>query len=649
MKKPKLSLGSGGLKGLFVQHVEKIVFGIALFLVVAFVFLGYRLDSNLGDKTPDKLQNLATNAVSNIEQQSAENLRKDRVPREGRGGQYFTRVDQDDPPDPQSYAIKPWAPPMARPGSKREDPAVFAPVKLETTALVGPLCIRAEGGEKSLLADLRTRPHPRRRSDSRSSRGKRAGAVPVAAEAAAAVATPMPAKAINRVACSAAWAAVGRTAAADSSAVATLTRAAVAIPAPDARKRAMGPAVPNVPIRKTKSVGIVPWARRFPASGGMGAMGGAGGSMMPGSGGGLMPVVGLAGSGGGLMPGSGGGTRPAADDDDESGMAAGQPLSQSAAVIAVKALVPYRKQADEYKRVLGEAIGFDPLRDTPRIIFFQAQRADVTDDPAKELQEADWQLVMTPKMAETNAVDGRWHGVMQEIADMMYVDSNVTMPAPPMMLRCMESAMLHSEVPRSKIVPTMEKPAGDERKEERRYEKRRQGWFGSAGRQSAGRWFPERWCTERLSRCRWQHDAGCRQHDARFRWQHDAGRGQHDAGRGSMMPGSGGSMMPGAGSMMPGAGGSMMPGSGGGMMPGSGGSMMPGMGGMMPGAGGYPGSYSGTVEVAQYKLIRFFDMNVEPGKVYRYRVRVFLEDPNNPNTDPRMGSSSCRRPDVRCR
>ena len=44
-----------------------------------------------------------------------------------------------------------------------------------------------------------------------------------------------------------------------------------------------------------------------------------------------------------------------------------------------------------------------------------------------------------------------------------------------------------------------------------------------------------------------------------------------------------------------------------------------------------------TTEVTQYKLIRFFDMDVQPGKSYRYRVRVFLEDPNNPNMDPTNG------------
>jgi len=51
---------------------------------------------------------------------------------------------------------------------------------------------------------------------------------------------------------------------------------------------------------------------------------------------------------------------------------------------------------------------------------------------------------------------------------------------------------------------------------------------------------------------------------------------------------------------------------------------------------GYGGSYA-AAELVQYKLIRFCDTDVEPGKVYRYRVRVFLEDPNNPNTDQLNG------------
>ncbi len=123
---------------------------------------------------------------------------------------------------------------------------------------------------------------------------------------------------------------------------------------------------------------------------------------------GMMPGSGRTGAGPSEEGGPGGAVaakgRPAAAVPHGMGGLAtmtGQPIARSAHVIAVKAVVPYRKQADEYKRVLGEAISYDPMRDQPRIIFFQAQRADVTDNPAKELQESDWQLVMTPKTAQT--------------------------------------------------------------------------------------------------------------------------------------------------------------------------------------------------------------------------------------------------------
>jgi hypothetical protein len=114
----------------------------------------------------------------------------------------------------------------------------------------------------------------------------------------------------------------------------------------------------------------------------------------------------------------------------------------------------------------------------------------------------------------------------------------------------------------------------------------------------------------------------------------DSAYGMSDGGMGmaGMMPGMG---MPGMG--MPGMG---MPGMG---MPGMG---MPGMG--MPGEegmtgygnyGGYSaygsemGMMGGPLEPGpqvDYLLIRFFDFGVEPGKRYRYKVQVIIEDPNHP-------------------
>jgi hypothetical protein len=44
-----------------------------------------------------------------------------------------------------------------------------------------------------------------------------------------------------------------------------------------------------------------------------------------------------------------------------------------------------------------------------------------------------------------------------------------------------------------------------------------------------------------------------------------------------------------------------------------------------------------ATEPVQYKMIRFCDMTAERGKVYRYRIKLYVEDPNNPNVDPTRG------------
>ena len=99
MKKPKMSLGPDGIKGLFVQHIEKMVFGVAILLVLVFVVLGIRLKSPLDGKSPSKLRDMATSAVSHIERPSADAVREERTPRGGKGGRYDTRlVDLAPPP-----------------------------------------------------------------------------------------------------------------------------------------------------------------------------------------------------------------------------------------------------------------------------------------------------------------------------------------------------------------------------------------------------------------------------------------------------------------------------------------------------------------------------------------------------------------------
>src|SRR5690606_12609102 len=41
------------------------------------------------------------------------------------------------------------------------------------------------------------------------------------------------------------------------------------------------------------------------------------------------------------------------------------------------------------------------------------------------------------------------------------------------------------------------------------------------------------------------------------------------------------------------------------------------------------GGYGNPMAGVDYKLVRFFDFDAQPGKIYRYRVRLFYRDPNN--------------------
>ncbi len=627
MKKPKMSLGPDGIKGLFVQHIEKIVFGFAILLVLVFVVMGFRLESKLSNKTPVKLKDLAANAVSHIERPTDDIVRKQRMPHDGKGGQYEARVADRGPRSPGIYETPiPWKPPAGNPGAKREDPEVFPPIHLETMAFTGALCVKNEDGEDNLIADLenapskerKRRPPKRRRSRGGGGGGSGSGSgmMPGGYGDDGGGSGMMPGGYGGEMGGSGGSGMMpgGYGEERGGSSRSGKSRR-------DRNKNKNKPKPPTAPARMYDASKVCGYRPAGVASsggtgmpggygmggGGMGG-GGMGGSGMGGSGSGSgmpgMPGMGM-GTGEGGMPGFGMGTGTGA-----AGGGKNAPLAKTQHVIAVKALVPYRKQADEFKRVLGSAVGFAPNRDTPRIIFFQAQRVDVTDDPTKEVADGDWKNIMNPKKAVKVAKDERWHGFMQEVADRAYVDPNVTMPAPPMMLRCMEEAMLHSEVPKGSAMPTMTaaKAKEDDKSEGTESDDSLPGGSALPG---GGGGFPGGGGGGYLG-----------------------GGGGYPGGSGApgMGMGMGGSGAPGMGMGGSGAPGMGMGGEGGyGMGMGMGGEGGYGMG------GGYGATMSTSAEPVQYKLIRFFDTEVKPGRVYRYRVRLFVEDPNNPNSDPKNG------------
>jgi len=279
--------------------------------------------------------------------------------------------------------------------------------------------------------------------------------------------------------------------------------------------------------------------------------------------------------------------------------------ARSFPVVAVKALVPFEKQWEEYERALASATGYSPMHDIPKYLLFVAERAEVSDDPNSPPQ---WKTVSNSRFAMEWALKN-YAGVPPEMADEAYLlPGTLTMPVPPVLLQPYDALALHSEIPRRKLGPHLA--------------------MGQSGAPEAAK--------------EGQEEPAAPQPSADF----SEGLPQIPA---AGAPGVGGyGMAPGMGSGMGYPGGDMTYGTDAGMyggapgMEGSGsaGGYYPGPSGGMPGGYGMPGAYGmpGVNQpVVKYKMIRFFDFTAEPGKSYQYRVRVMIEDPNRPqdrNSEP---------------
>jgi hypothetical protein len=301
------------------------------------------------------------------------------------------------------------------------------------------------------------------------------------------------------------------------------------------------------------------------------------------------------------------------------GAARGLIAPRSVGLVSVTALVPFERQWDEYERVLAEAMGYNPTVDVPNFLWFEAERAEVTEDEEAPLE---WRPVSSTRYT-WEFLTRRYAGVPTEVADPNYVRPNsLTMPIPPILQKPFQDLALHSEVPqfRTRRTTTGTKPRPElppDISPDEADELAEGGTLMPRGRPGAGG-----------------------------------------------MPGGTGMGMPGGMGMGPGGMGMGMPG---GMGMGTPGGM--GMGGDEYGSEMYGGEYGSDMyggdmygsdmygsegseygmdygggarvaarrPVVQYLMVRFFDHAAEVGKSYRYRVRVVLEDPNrpmNPQAEP---------------
>src|SRR5262245_7255731 len=141
MKKPKISLDSEKIQQFFLNHIEKILLGIVVLLMVMLVLRGLRLPHLNKDMTPDGLVSKSNSTRTYIDEpnrwKEVVSLKPERVV--DFNLQEKVR-DVRKPPEPLAYALPNS---LSRPDfpklSPREDPEMFAPINLVVRAVVGPL------------------------------------------------------------------------------------------------------------------------------------------------------------------------------------------------------------------------------------------------------------------------------------------------------------------------------------------------------------------------------------------------------------------------------------------------------------------------------------------------------------------------------
>jgi hypothetical protein len=287
----------------------------------------------------------------------------------------------------------------------------------------------------------------------------------------------------------------------------------------------------------------------------------------------------------------------------------------------IYALVPIQKQNRAYTEALGGAESFDPSSDFPNYYGYEVERVDVTNEPSAA--EIDWTKA-TKKLVKPDVVAKeaeKWSTETPELVDEMYVQQNLVFPLGPLLQKSWKRWATHPKIPLAMMGPAFEEPATNEDATKQKNldsldadpdaeDPSAGGYAGGAGYGGGG------------------------------------GYGRSPGGYGGGGRGGAGYGMPprgGAGYGMPPRGGGgygRSPagyGGGGGYGRGGAGYGAPrGGGGYGMSRGGYGGGgYGGgggfgeTQIQISHSLMRHFDFDVQPGRKYRYRVRLVLRDPNH--------------------
>lgn len=314
--------------------------------------------------------------------------------------------------------------------------------------------------------------------------------------------------------------------------------------------------------------------------------------------------------------------------------------------VVLTGLIEHRKQKEAYDTAFQEAAQWDPQRDYPDYVFYRVERAEV--DPRVETAELKWTPIHVMNML---ALQDLWLQPGVELVDPMYLPpprGSVTLAYPlgPLQNREWGPEVAHPpEIPISEGPVTAMAASGMPGMGGEMYGmmtgKKKATSAGKGGKAEVEE--SEEEAAKRIEaekKARAERRKKARQ---KLMQQPDEPDVFETPGAGMAGGMAGGMATPGPemygmGTTMPrrrmpgGMPGGAMPGSMPGAMPGMGSSTMyptmPGMRGARRRPGLEDEEATEEVQEVEHLLFRFFDFTVQPGKHYRYRVKLVLANPN---------------------
>jgi hypothetical protein len=490
-KKSKFNFGPNGLKGFFLDHVEKMVLVLMLFVVIGFVYFGSTVETWPKAKTPQALAENVTRASAHINEKTWEKVKATNEP-PSIVNPIVIRTKADD------FKLGAIDQPILPSRSKRRDPNLYPPTQLEVYALTAAIAV-------------------------------------------------MPSEDLTKL-----------------SPLDKIVQDILQKQAEEAAKAPLFPTESDRDKKKTKKGGAKA-GEHDPFAQAGGPRGGAYGN----------------------TTNALGGTRQVDEEDREEYQRMGSRVANTAVavsrnMIAVKALIPFKKQMAEYREALyGNPNYVNEERDVPTYVYFTVERADVTANPNADSKTLDWKVLSTREATRLPEADGAvWEQIPEELVDPIYtlpgMERNgaelppMTLPIPPVLLTDRRKLAGHTEIPWAATSENLNgrMPTSDKKTVKPEKAEGPEGPEGPDEGPDSTKTGPSRTSpSPAVPRPPVRGEGGRRGYPSGY----PGGRGRS----------------------------------------------------------GSSGSDAGLEEVT-YKLFRFIDFNVERGHQYRYRVKLMLEDPNHP-------------------